>query len=236
MATLLNTPASLDSKTVTVNENADTVTGLKTFERAPSAPFAVEAGSAVVPNLDADKLDGIEGADLVKKDGTVAMTGTLDLGTPGKLKFPAAQSASADANTLDDYEEGSFTPTIISSGGGTPTYNLQMGRYIKIGRLVVVQFGVSLTATGTLAAGSLTIGGLPFTASNTANLFSITAVQWAALNTNWVNVVTVVLPNTTTALVRGANAAGVNNVTALTVADLTATSGFTGTISYFADA
>lgn len=60
--TLLNTNADLASKTVVTRENAYTITGLHTFDRDPSAPFAVTASSAVVSNLDADKLDGQEGA------------------------------------------------------------------------------------------------------------------------------------------------------------------------------
>lgn len=56
--TVLNTSANLSSKTLLAAENANTVTGLLTFDRDPSAPFAVSASSAVVTNLDADKLDG----------------------------------------------------------------------------------------------------------------------------------------------------------------------------------
>lgn len=63
MPNTLNTNASLEGKTITVNENADTITGLKTFDRDPSAPFAVSSGSAVVSNLDADKLDGLNAAE-----------------------------------------------------------------------------------------------------------------------------------------------------------------------------
>jgi hypothetical protein len=46
----------------------------------------------------------------------------------GGLKFPAVQVASADANTLDDYEEGTWTPSV----GGDATYTSQLGIYIKI--------------------------------------------------------------------------------------------------------
>lgn len=60
--TLLNTSSDLSSKTVITRENPYTITGLHTFDRDPSAPFAVTSGSAVVANLDADKLDGIEAA------------------------------------------------------------------------------------------------------------------------------------------------------------------------------
>jgi hypothetical protein len=108
-ATILNTDATINAKTVLIAEGAATVTGLQTFDRDPNPPFAVSSGSAVVPNLDADKLDGIEGAALYKLDGTT----TLTAGIP----FPAVQVPSAGVNVLDDYEEGTWTPTIISSGG-----------------------------------------------------------------------------------------------------------------------
>jgi hypothetical protein len=75
--------------------------------------------------------------------------------TTGGIQFPATQSASADANTLDDYEEGSWTPVI---GGGTCT-NLN-GKYTKVGRQVTVTVEV---ANGVLSGASgYIITGLPF--------------------------------------------------------------------------
>jgi hypothetical protein len=56
--TVLNTDAGLSGKTVANLEDAQTVTGAKHFDRDPSAPFTVSANSAVVTNLDADKIDG----------------------------------------------------------------------------------------------------------------------------------------------------------------------------------
>jgi len=87
--------------------------------------------------------------------------GTISSGTG--IAFPATQSASSDANTLDDYEEGTWTPTVYgSSSAGITTYSTQTGKYTKIGRLVVAYFDINiLTATGT---GNLTIGGFPFSA------------------------------------------------------------------------
>lgn len=55
---VLNTDAGLSGKTIQNLEDAQTVTGLKTFDRDPNPPFAVSASSAVVPNLDADSVDG----------------------------------------------------------------------------------------------------------------------------------------------------------------------------------
>ena len=57
-----NTDSDLSGNTVVTEENAYTITGLHTFDRDPNAPFAVASGSAVVANLDADLLDGQEGA------------------------------------------------------------------------------------------------------------------------------------------------------------------------------
>lgn len=89
----------------------------------------------------------------------------------GQIKFPTTQNSSSDVNTLDDYEEGTFTPTIASSGGGAPVYSVQVGTYTKIGDRVIFQLRVVISSTGTLAAGTITIAGLPFTSFSTANVF-----------------------------------------------------------------
>jgi len=80
--------------------------------------------------------------------------------TGGGIKFPATQVASADANTLDDYEEGTWTPTL----GGTATYSIQSGKYTKIGRFVFASAVLSVTLLGT--GSTSTVSGLPFTANN----------------------------------------------------------------------
>jgi hypothetical protein len=84
--------------------------------------------------------------------------------TGGGLKFPATQVASADPNTLDDYEEGTWTPTIVgSSTAGTATYSVQSGTYTKIGRQVTVTYEVSYSSgTGT---GNLRVASVPFAVS-----------------------------------------------------------------------
>ena len=76
------------------------------------------------------------------------------------ITFPASQSASTDANTLDDYEEGTWTPNV----GGNATYSIQLGTYVKVGKLVTVNFDMAITTIGT---GSQTkIFGFPFTSSS----------------------------------------------------------------------
>jgi len=61
--------------------DAQTLTSAKTFDLDPAAPFVVTAGSAVVPNLDADLVDGIQGAELLQRNGSVALTANWDAGS-----------------------------------------------------------------------------------------------------------------------------------------------------------
>ena len=77
------------------------------------------------------------------------------------ITFPATQVASADPNTLDDYEEGTWTPALV--GTTAVAYYNQSGKYVKIGRMVHVQ-GLLQTSsqTFTSTAASLQISGLPF--------------------------------------------------------------------------
>src|ERR1035437_3947013 len=76
-----------------------------------------------------------------------ANAGLLDLtGTgAGQIKFPASQNASSDANTLDDYEEGTWTPNDASGAG--LTFSTAFGTYTKIGRTVHAFFVVIYPAT-----------------------------------------------------------------------------------------
>jgi hypothetical protein len=106
---------------------------------------------------------------------TSARANAGDVQVSKGISFPATQSAQSDANTLDDYEEGSFTPTIVGgTTAGTGTYAIQVGRYTKVGNTVTVQLYVNWTAhTGT---GQMLISGLPFTAQNTANLYNAITV------------------------------------------------------------
>ena len=90
---------------------------------------------------------------------TIGVGNTTASASGAGITFPATQSASSDANTLDDYEEGTWTPTL----GGNTTYTGQEGRYTKIGNLVMisVQLGINVLGTGS----TTTITGLPFSSA-----------------------------------------------------------------------
>ena len=104
-------------------------------------------------------------ANLVLKGGTVGATGV-------GVTFPAAQSASSDANCLDDYEEGTTsTITIATQTSGTITLNGSFNTisYTKIGRMVTVT-GNLLVSSVSLPIGSyIDVNGLPFARNGSRN-------------------------------------------------------------------
>ena len=120
------------------------------------------------------------------------------------ITFPATQSASTDANTLDDYEEGTWTPSV----GGTATYNELQGYYVKVGKMVTVIADIWIASIGTGSAG--TISGLPFTKASTYNQGCYT-YYWNALSVSITNLYPWIDTNTVKFHTVGAAATGVNN-------------------------
>jgi len=109
---------------------------------------------------------------LIGKTSATANGG--DLQVSSGITFPATQVAKSDANTLDDYEEGTFTPVVIgTSVAGTGTYTTQVGSYTKIGNTVTVS--VAIVYTGHTGTGNIRISGLPFTS------LTATSREWVSL-------------------------------------------------------
>jgi hypothetical protein len=114
VVSLANTSANLSGKTAVLAEADQTITGLQSFNRGTGSPFAVNTGAAKVDNLDADKLDGLDGAQYAKLPVWVG-----------------------------------FTPVIGAAGGGTAALNTNNGTtYLVQGKLLIIQFYISLTITG----------------------------------------------------------------------------------------
>lgn len=97
----------------------------------------------------------------------ITMNGLLDISSAasGQISFPATQNPSAGANVLDDYEEGTWTPS-DQSGAALSLTNV-VGNYIKIGRRVqaLAQFTYPVTANAAVS----TIGNLPYALISNAN-------------------------------------------------------------------
>jgi hypothetical protein len=107
--------------------------------------------------------DGDGNRQITMKEGqTLALDSAVPNAGTG-ITFPATQSASSNANTLDDYEEGTWTPTVVGGYTGV-TYSSQHGWYTKVGRSVVISGRVNFS--GTANSTGISVGGLPFSQGN----------------------------------------------------------------------
>ena len=101
----------------------------------------------------------------------LAITGLTDISaaTSGQIKFPATQNASSNANTLDDYEEGSWTYDFTATTGTiTKSATYLYGYYTKVGRVVTIT-GFLQVASVSSPTGVLTLTGLPFPITSTGS-------------------------------------------------------------------
>ena len=125
---------------------------------------------SAVPLTSADITDGIIVNADINSSASIALTKLASTGTltVDNIQFPATQVASANANTLDDYEEGTWTP-VVTSTTGTLTSTTSTGSYTKIGKVVTVNFRIAITNAGT-GGGGLSVGSFPFAATNSTTL------------------------------------------------------------------
>lgn len=130
---------------------------------------------------------GITGMSVSSTDVTVS-SGDLLFGTAAKGVCLGVTS-NTDGNTLDDYEEGTFTPT-FSSGLTSPGYLSQVGTYVKAGSMVICS--VYLRAnSGTENSDHIRIGGLPFTVTSASDhvyggFFTYNGAFWSSdTNVTW---------------------------------------------------
>ena len=101
---------------------------------------------------------------------TISDAGVIAL-TSGQLGFPATQIVSADANTFDDYEEGTFTPFLADNSGSDDegqAYSYQIGHYTRIGNICSLFIVLTTSSIGTLTTSQYCrISGLPFVTMET---------------------------------------------------------------------
>jgi hypothetical protein len=135
-----NTDADLSGNTVVTEENTYTITGLHTYSRGSNAPFACITGSAYVQYLDADKLDGQEGAYYL---AAANITGTT----------LASTVVTSSLTTVGTIGSGTWQGTTVAvNQGGTGATSLTDG-----GLLLGAGTG-AITALGVAANGQIPIG------------------------------------------------------------------------------
>jgi len=125
-----------------------------------------------------DQKFNIAGSEGFRVTGTGSKTTGVHEVTSG-VKFPSTQVPSADPNTLDDYEEGTWTPSLSGSvTAGDTTYITQNGWYTKNGNVVTVQGRITVDLKGTLD-GLVQIDSLPFTSSSISNSYGTCTISFA---------------------------------------------------------
>jgi hypothetical protein len=171
-------------------EVADFTTGEIVFnETGANQDFRVEGdtnANLIVADAGVDKV-GI-GTNTFNTNGGV-------LQVSNGISFPATQSALSDANTLDDYEEGTWTPVLAGREGSVSgqSYSDQTGKYTKIGNVVYWSCDVTLSAEGSPGTGFAGIRGLPFTVSGnngtsgSISAFSNTGQNYVFISIFYVN-------------------------------------------------
>ena len=141
------------------------------------------------------------------------------------------------ANKLDDYEEGTFTPTFYF---GTSNHNMETtrdeGAYTKIGRFVVCTI-VGKIATLGYSTGNISVRNLPFTVGSTVanttreSVGFVSSVANTAIATNHLGLVA--LQNTTEAIFNYTDSSYANKT--LNKDDISAGFEFKATLTYFVD-
>jgi hypothetical protein len=116
---------------------------------------------------------------------TIGVGNTTPSASGSGVSFPATQSASSDANTLDDYEEGSWTPTLKEEAGSAAfTYTYQLARYVKVGAMVSVYGYIQIASLSGASSGSLKLTSFPFTNSG-SNVSETNALKVGQVSGTW---------------------------------------------------
>jgi len=137
-------------------------------------PGIVGAGTVVdnaIARFDGTSGDSLQGYSSLPP--TVSDAGVVTLAS-GNLVFPATAAASAGANSLSDYEQGTWEPILEDNDHSDKSQaaNQQAGTYTKIGNRVILSGHVRMSSLGTLTTtDGAYIGNLPFTSANTSNLY-----------------------------------------------------------------
>ena len=161
--------------------------------------------------------DGSHDRMIIQNDGDVKIgTGDLIFGGAGK-GICLGVTSNTDENTLDDYEEGTFTPTLITGNNG---YRFQRGSYVKVGQMVHVTAFIEVSAA--CSSGNLGISGLPFTSStiDSNNHVTIIGPTWSNRCSLGDNALWYLAANSQTAYCYAVDSSASNGTTLLDVNNL----------------
>jgi hypothetical protein len=142
----------------------------------------------------------------------------------------------AAANALDDYEEGTWTPTMTYSGGGSATLSEALGHYTKIGRFVNIMLTITCSAQGG-GSGDVQFNNLPFQAGSTTG-FRINGFATYATGFNSINSIPVLYyggSGTIMQLFHWGGAGAASNMVNVTRNNITSSTTIRASINYYVD-
>lgn len=180
----------------------------------PTATHGAEVGAWVWATM----LAGTHAGRWVMSGGFYKFGGTdpgAGLIAADGFQFPSSVALSSNANTLDDYEEGTFTPAFTSSGA-TFSYSTRNGEYRKVGKLVFYSVELALNTSGNTVTGNpVTITGLPFACNTAALTYQAANVLWNASTASYIGILAGVGNSSTAITITGNTAAAQGNAVAL---------------------
>jgi len=164
----------LSSKTLNASVGKGTWTASGTWVLpAVTLGGTVSGGGNQINNAVIGTVTPLAGTFTTVKATTGIACGSATPGTSG-IAFPATAVAVADVNTLDDYEEGTWTPTDESGASLSLTVVADGCRYVKIGKMVFLT--VDILFPSTASGATITIGSMPFTCVNTTNNVAVNLI------------------------------------------------------------
>jgi hypothetical protein len=175
-------PNNINCSFTALNSGSGGGSGMFIFKTAGSERFRISPTGNVGINTTspAHKLDLDNGSARFNRGNSAGEILTLRGLNANQFRFDTDGlkfgSDTAAANALDDYEEGTFSPTFgASNGSSTTTYTTQQGAYTKIGNTVFFNIYIVLNSISTNTHSVIVIGALPFT--NTSNRVSIHSIR-----------------------------------------------------------
>ena len=117
---------------------------------------------------------------------TIGVGGATPAASGAGISFPATASASSDANTLDDYEEGTYTVTLKGGTTEPGTLVTTTGKYTKIGRMIHFNFSFENVSTTGYSGYVFFLNGVPVVNSNDRSIAPIALYSSATISGNYV--------------------------------------------------
>ena len=180
------------SKTLDVNgtigytsQNVTTQTNYFNIGAAGSIGNATGSKMTFRRNYDNIELVTIDGSGNVTLQENISVGGAAPTTVGTGITFPATQAASSNANTLDDYEEGTWTPTYVNF---TITSGTSEARYTKVGRVITANIWINATSVTCLANATFTlpIAAVSYSAGSAVSGNVVSGIRIAASTTGTV--------------------------------------------------